>query len=395
MALVACANPPPAATPGSTALSCAPQAAACAPCVCDRPADKPDPPAPKPAWVPALWPDLPNWSNDRHEEAWRAFLGSCGVLKRQALWHTVCAEAEAASPSTAKAFFERHLVPWRMTGSTSSMVTGYYEPLLSGSRSRRGPHQYAVYSAPPDLLTIDLGDVRPDLKGQRLRGRLEGNRVVPYYDRAAIESGKAAVTGREILYVDDAVELFFLQIQGSGRVRLENGDMVRLNYADQNGHPFRGIGRILVERDELKLEQASMQGIKAWAQANPAKLQELLNNNPSYVFFREIKLDGDAGPPGALGVPLVAGRSIAVDPAFVPLGTPVWLVTTFPNTSRPLERLVLAQDTGGAIRGPQRADFFWGFGDDAGREAGRMRQSGELWLLWPVGQQPPGSVTAR
>jgi membrane-bound lytic murein transglycosylase A len=345
--------------------------------------------------VPAGWADLPNWNNDRHDEAWRAFLGSCGALKRQATWRGVCTAAESANPSAAKAFFERHLAPWRMTGSSSSMVTGYYEPLLTGSRSRRGPNQHPVFAAPPDLLTIDLGDLRPDLKGQRLRGRLEGNRVVPYYDRAAIEAGKAAVTGREILYVDDAVELFFLQIQGSGRVRLDTGETVRLNYADQNGHPFRGVGRILVERGELRLEQASMQGIKAWAQANPAKLPELLNNNPSYVFFREIRLDGDAGPPGALGVPLVAGRSIAADPAFVPLGAPVWLVTTYPNSARPLERLVMAQDTGGAIRGPQRADFFWGFGDEAGREAGRMRQSGELWLLWPAGQQPPVGVPTR
>ena len=268
------------------------------------------------------------------------------------------------------------------------MVTGYYEPLLNGSRTRRGVYQHAVYAAPPDLLTIDLGDLRPDLKGQRLRGRVEGSRVVPYHDRAGIESGRAPVAGREILYVDDVIELFFLQIQGSGRVRLDNGEMVRLNYADQNGHPYRGIGRILVDRGELKFEQASMQGIKGWAQANQPKLTELLNNNPSYVFFREIKLDGEAGPPGALGVPLFAGRSIAVDPAFVPLGAPIWLVTTWPNTTRPLERLMLAQDTGGAIRGPQRADFFWGFGDDAGREAGRMRQSGELWLLWPNGFEP-------
>lgn len=274
------------------------------------------------------------------------------------------------------------------------MVTGYYEPLLSGSRSRRGRNLYPVYAAPPDLLTIDLGDVRPDLKGQRLRGRIDGNRVVPYFDRAAIESGKAPMAGREILYVDDPIELFFLQIQGSGRVRLENGETVRLNYADQNGHAYRSIGRTLIDRGDLKLEQASMQGIKAWAQANPAKLTDLLHSNPSYVFFREIKLDGDAGPPGALGVPLIAGRSIAIDPAFIPLGAPVWLATTYPNTSRPLERLMLAQDTGGAIRGPQRADFFWGFGDEAGREAGRMRQSGELWLLWPNGQVPPGAAPA-
>ena len=269
------------------------------------------------------------------------------------------------------------------------MVTGYYEPLLTGSRTRKGAFRHAVYGAPPDLLTIDLGDVRPDLKGQRLRGRIDGNRVVPYFSRADIESGRGAMAGRELLYVDDAIDLFFLQIQGSGRVKLDTGETVRLNYADQNGHAYRSIGRTLIDRGELRLDQASMQGIKAWALANPAKLNELLNTNPSYVFFREIKLDGEAGPPGALGVPLTAGRSIAIDPAFVPLGAPVWLVTTFPNTSRPLERLMLAQDTGGAIRGPQRADFFWGFGDEAGREAGRMRQSGELWLLWPNGAELP------
>ena len=403
LTLTACAAPPPASTTSgmapppqsstgarTSAPACAP-AAACAPCACEPETSKPPSatPAPKPAWSRAAWPDLPNWSIDRHEEAWRAFLGSCGALKRQALWRDLCADAESASAATAKTFFERRFTPWRMTGSTTSMVTGYYEPLLNGSRTRRGAFQHAVYAAPPDLLTIDLGDLRPDLKGQRLRGRIEGNRVIPYYDRAGIESGRAPVTGREILYVDDAIDLFFLQIQGSGRVRLDNGETVRLNYADQNGHTYRSIGRILVDRGDLKLEQASMQGIKTWAQANPAKLSDLLNQNPSYVFFREIKLDGEAGPPGALGVPLVAGRSIAIDPAFVPLGAPVWLVTTWPNSTRSLERLMLAQDTGGAIRGPQRADFFWGFGDDAGREAGRMRQSGEMWLLWPNGAEPP------
>ena len=395
MALAACAQQPINPLPAGTAQSCVAAATACAPCVCDRPSGKPEPPAAAPAWVRVEWSDVPNWRNDVHEEAWRAFLGSCSVLKRQAAWRAVCTDAETVSPAGAREFFEQRLSAWRMSGSTSSMVTGYYEPLLSGSRQRAGRFQHAVYAAPPDLLTIDLGDLRPDLKGQRLRGRLDGNRVVPYFDRAAIQSGRAALTGREIVYVDDEVELFFLQIQGSGRVRLDSGEMLRLNYADQNGHPFRGIGRILVERGELKLEQASMQGIKAWAQANPAKLTELLNQNPSYVFFREIRLDGDAGPPGALGIPLVAGRSIAVDPAFVPLGAPVWLVTTYPNTTRPLERLVMAQDTGGAIRGPQRADFFWGFGDEAGREAGRMRQTGELWLLWPANQQLPGGIPLK
>jgi membrane-bound lytic murein transglycosylase A len=171
---------------------------------------------------------------------------------------------------------------------------------------------------------------------------------------------------------------------------LADGRIVRLNYADQNGHPYRSIGRLLIERGELKLEQASMQGIKAWARANPARVTELLNSNPSYVFFREIAADPAEGPPGALGVPLTPGRSLAVDPAFVPLGAPVWLATTYPLSNRPLERLMLAQDVGGAIRGANRGDYFWGFGDDAGREAGRMRQAGEIFLLWPLeAGEPP------
>jgi membrane-bound lytic murein transglycosylase A len=171
---------------------------------------------------------------------------------------------------------------------------------------------------------------------------------------------------------------------------------VRLNYADQNGHPYRSVGRLLVDRGELRLEQASMQGIKNWARANPGKLAELLNANPSYVFFRETGTSTGAGaelpgPLGAQGLALTPGRSLAVDTTFYHLGSPVWLATTWPNTERPLQRLMLAQDTGGAIRGANRGDFFWGFGDEAGREAGRMRQSGEIWLLWPTaaGEPPP------
>lgn len=162
---------------------------------------------------------------------------------------------------------------------------------------------------------------------------------------------------------------------------------MRVGYADQNGHPYRSLGRHLVDRGELSLEQASMQGIKAWALANPAKLQDALNANPSYVFFRELPADGD--PIGALGAPLSAGYSIAIDPRFIPLGAPVYLATTFPLSTRALERLVAAQDTGGAIRGAVRADFFWGSGEEAGTLAGRMRQTGKLWLLWPKGQKVP------
>ena len=220
-----------------------------------------------------------------------------------------------------------------------------------------------------------------------MRGRLEGNKVVPYWSRAEIVARGDKLPGKTLLYVDDAVELFFLQVQGSGRVRLADGSLVRVNYADQNGHPYQSIGRVLVERGELKLEEASMQGIQAWARNNPARLDALLNTNPSYVFFREMP-SSEGGPVGALGVPLTAERSIAVDPRSVPLGAPVFLATTRPNTSQPLNRLVMAQDTGGAIKGAVRADFFWGFGKEAGEQAGRMKQAGRMWVLLPAELAP-------
>jgi membrane-bound lytic murein transglycosylase A len=288
---------------------------------------------------------------------------------------------------TARRFFEANLTPYQVInadGSEDGLITGYYEPLLQGSRKPGARYRFPVFGVPDDLLVIDLTEVYPDLKGMRLRGRIEGRRVVPYFDRAQIEQGRAAIAGKEIAWVDDPVELFFLQIQGSGRIALDSGDTIRVGYAEQNGHPYRSIGRILAERGDLPLEKTSMQGIKEWARANPGRLTELLNQNGSYVFFRE--LPGDtAGPPGALGLPLTPRRSVAVDPRFVPLGAPVYIATTWPLSSRPLNQLMMAQDTGGAIRGGVRADFFWGFGDDAAREAGRMKQPLRMWVLLPNG----------
>jgi membrane-bound lytic murein transglycosylase A len=348
---------------------------------------------------PARWSDLPGWSDDDVSAAWPAFLHSCRVLMGKpqgALWRPACDEAkglDGRDAATLRRFFESRFEPYLMTnpdGTTSGMVTGYYEPLLRGSRSRNKTYGQPVLGVPADLLTIELGDVLPDLKNMRLRGRLQGNKVVPYFSRAEIVDHETKYADRVLLWVDDAVELFFLQIQGSGRVKLPDGGMVRIGYADQNGHPYQSVGRLLVERGELKLEQASMQGIQAWARANPEKLNELLNANPSYVFFRELSTKGseNEGPPGALGVPLSAERSIAIDPRHVPLGAPVFLSTTQPNSSTPLQRLMLAQDTGGAIRGVVRADFFWGFGAEAGNQAGRMKQSGQMWVLLPPGIAP-------
>ena len=291
----------------------------------------------------------------------------------------------------ARSFFEQHFTPYHVASAESGdegLITGYYEPLLRGNRKPVGRYRYPLYGVPDDLVAVDLGELYPELRNMRLRGRLEGRRLVPYPARAEIESAHAPLRGKEIAWVDDPIDLFFLHIQGSGRVQLDSGETIRVGYADQNGHPYRSIGRLLVERGELALEQASMQSIKAWGRANPDRLGELLNSNASYVFFRELPATAN-GPPGSLGVPLTARRSIAVDQRFVPLGAPVFIATTWPNTSRPLNRLMLAQDTGGAIRGAVRADFFWGYGEAAGREAGRMKQRLRMWVLLPLGLAPP------
>ena len=323
-------------------------------------------------------------------QSWPAMMASCDALRKRPEWEEVCRVALTINPAddrSVRSFYETQFIPHQLRnldGSLQGTVTGYYEPLLKGSRTRGGPYQTALYRAPEDLLTVDLGTLYPELRTMRLRGRLAGNKVVPYPSRAELMQ-QNLLAGKELLWVDDPVEAFFLQVQGSGRVQLhDTRETVRVAYADQNGHPYRSIGRYLVERGELTLEQASMQGIKAWVASNPARQQELLNANPSFVFFREEKiLDPAKGPKGSLGVPLTAQRSIAVDPQFVTLGAPVFIATTQPNSASLLRRLMLAQDTGGAIRNPVRADFFWGYGAEAGELAGRMKQPAQMWVLLP------------
>lgn len=343
----------------------------------------------------ARWEDVKGWGADNLAEAHGALLESCGALAKQPAWREACEAARAlpAENAALRAFFETRFRPWRVVNpdeSTEGLVTGYYEPLLRGSRERSKSFSHAIYGVPDDLLVVDLGELYPELKNFRLRGRLDGRRVVPYWPRAELTPQAPALAGKALLWVADPIELFFLQVQGSGRVELPDGRRVRVGYADQNGHPYQSIGRWLVEQGELKLEDASMQGIQAWARANPKRLHELLNVNPSFVFFRELP-DNGGGPPGALGVPLTPGRSIAVDPRTVPLGAPVFLATTQPASGQPMQRLVLAQDTGGAIKGAVRADFFWGFGAEAGAQAGRMRQKGEMWVLLPSALVPENS----
>lgn len=345
------------------------------------------------ALQPSDWSALTGWADDDIVPAWDAFLKSCGVLKNQLLWRETCLQADAMRGENVAAlrqFFESRFIPHQVLnpdGSGDGLITGYYEPLLRGSRTRSGKYRYPLYTTPDELLIIDLSTVYPELKNMRLRGRLQGRKVVPYYSRGEIESNPARLQGKELFWVDDAVDLFFLQVQGSGRVKLENGETVRVGYAEQNGHPYKSIGRLLVERGELSVVEASMQGIRAWGERNPTKLGALLRENASFVFFRELP-SALPGPLGSLGVPLTAGRSLAVDTRVIPQGAPVFLATTWPATDRQLSRLMVAQDTGGAIKGSVRADFFWGFGAEAGDQAGKMRQQGKLWVLMPTDYVP-------
>jgi membrane-bound lytic murein transglycosylase A len=339
------------------------------------------------------WAALPDWNSDNLAEALPAFLLSCNALKNAAEWVSACtaaAQVRKSDPMAARQFFESAFVPWLVRnadGASEGLVTGYYEPLLHGSRVFGRNYRFPVYGVPPDLVVVDLAESNPDLKGIRLRGRMQDKKIVPYFTRADIERGLAPLRGREILWVDDPIDLFFLHVQGSGRVRLPGGETVRIGFAEHNGHPYKSIGKILVERGELAADKASMQGIRQWAAKNPAKLAPLMQQNPAFVFFRELPASS-FGPIGAQGVPLTPGRSIAVDAMTTPLGAPVFLSTTVPLSARPLNRLVIAQDTGTAIKGAVRADYFWGFGDEAGQSAGRMRQSGRMWILYPRGLQP-------
>ena len=346
--------------------------------------------APGPVLRPVAFSSLPGWDRDELRDAWPAFLASCDVMTKRAEWREPCSIARTVDSGNTRAirtFFEAFFTPRQVfnpDGTDNGLVTGYYEPLLNGARKRGGPYQTPLHRVPDDLLTVDLGGIYPELKNMRLRGRLAGNKVVPYPARAELaQSG--ALAGSELIWVDNPIDAFFLQVQGSGRVQIaDTRETVRVAYADQNGHPYRSIGRYLVDKGELTMDQASAQGIKAWLAANPKRQQELLNANPGYVFFKEEKLvDPRKGPKGALGVPLTPQRSVAVDPNYIPLGAPVFLSTTQPGSNLPLQRMMVAQDTGGAIKNAVRADYFWGFGAEAGEKAGRMKQRGMLWVLLP------------
>lgn len=341
-----------------------------------------------PVLNPVAWQDVPGWRNDDPRLALDAFLNSCTALRWRAEWQSSCQQAaglEHAGEEEVRQFFERNFAPNQVRqadGTEEGLMTGYYVPDLRGSRYASSEYPYPIYRRPDDLLTIDLSDVYPDLGDYRLRGRLDGHRVIPYWDRGGIDGFERPLAGQELFWVADSVELFFLHIQGSGRILLDNGESVMINYADQNGHPYRSIGKYLLDQGIMEPHEMSMQNIRKWAKNNPQEVDGLLNQNPSYVFFRELD-NGFKSPPGSLGVPLVPGRSLAVDRRYIPLGAPVFVATSWPNSDQPLQRLMVAQDTGGAIKGRIRGDFFWGMGDEAGAKAGSMKQTAKFWVLLP------------
>ena len=321
--------------------------------------------------TPVAWRQVPGWQDDSLIGAAAALRQNCVRLASQPTWRRACAAAlmlDDLDVASARSFFETYFTPFQFSntdGTLDGLVTGYYEPLLRGSRVRHGVYQTALYRWPS---AYRPGSAMP------ARAQLE-------------RSG--ALNGNELVWVDDPIEAFFLQVQGSGRIVMEDGSVMRVGFGGTNNQPYKSIGRWLLDRGELTPSQATMQGIKAWARANPTRVDGLLDTNPRFVFFREMPSSepaaggGADGPIGALGVPLTPERSIAVDPAAIPLGTPVFLQTTRPMTNAPMNRLVFAQDTGSAIKGGVRADYFWGLGDEAGDLAGKMKQGGRMWLLLP------------
>ena len=329
-----------------------------------------------------------NLKQDEASQAWPAWLHGCEKLIKKNDWKIACEKAKnLSSPSNMEVINYLHTYfnlykAKNEDGSSKGLITGYYQPLLKGSRAKTKKYKIPLYSPPLDLITVELSEIYPELKYKRLRGRVEGNKLIPYLTRKEISKKDYPLQGNELLWVENSVESFFLEIQGSGVIKFEDGSTTQVGYADQNGHPYRSLGLALIRQGELKRHKVSMQSIKAWAKKNKRKLQKFLNANPSTVFFRELPR-GLPGPIGALGVPISSERSVAIDRKFIPLGAPIFLTTTEPNSNVSLNKLMIAQDTGGAINGGVRADFYWGQGKNAGSRAGSMKQSGEIWVMLP------------
>jgi membrane-bound lytic murein transglycosylase A len=363
--------------------------------------------------VPAAFAELEGWAEDDHNAAFAAFLKSCRAIlagtraAREArplfgAFFEVCRKAVAAKPQRpgeARAFFEQNFRPLRISplGETDGFITGYYEPIVEGTREPTEEFTFPLYRKPPSLLpggrmlAVNFSSQQRKGKNRRAVKR----RLVPFYDRAAIENGALAGRNLEICWLKDPIDAFFAHIQGSVRVKLDDGELLRLNYFAQNGHPYVAVGKFLIERNIIPRDEMSMDRIRQWMEANPEEGRQLRLKNKSYVFFRETNLAPDEEPTGAQGVSLTPGRSIAVDRNLHVYGTPFFVSAELPieteQPTTPFRRLMIAQDTGGAIIGPARADIYFGAGEETGSIAGRLRHSGRFVMLVPNAVDPSGA----
>lgn len=353
--------------------------------------------------------ELPGWEQDQQQEALLALQKSCNVFAKRdpnaivnpaelgganVAWQNACADILnfKGDAAQARVVLEKNFNAYRVDTPNGDvgLFTGYYETMLKGSRVKTARYNVPLYKRPADLVMVDLGQFREHLKGERIAGRVLDGNLKPYDDRAAIENGALNNKKLELVYVDDADAAFFLHIQGSGRVHFEDGTEMRIGYDGQNGHVYKAIGKELIARGALTPETTNLETIRAWLKAHPSEAVTLRQMNPSFIFFKELT---DEGPLGAQGIALTPERSLAVDPRFVPYGAPIWLDIphpTQPNAS--IRRLTVAQDTGGAIRGPVRGDFFWGAGNGAEQNAGMMKSRGRMWILLPKGLQNGGNA---
>lgn len=357
--------------------------------------------------APSSFSALEGWSNDDLTGFMEAYRKSCARILKKAPadkfandpafgtfgpWQENCrkgVQIAAANGPAVRSFIEQNFKAVQVSGEgdISGLFTGYYEATLQGSRTRHGAYQHPLLARPSDLVMVDLGEFRPELKGQRIAGRVSDGKLKPFEDRASIVSGKLA-GAKPLVWLDDARDAFFVQVQGSGIVHLDDGSIMRVGYAGQNGHVYYAIGRELVKRGIYTKDEVSMDSIRSWLANNPDKADELMNSNKSYVFFTEMQDDGTgAGPQGGEGVKLTPLRSLAIDRSIIPYGVPVYLSADYTDhQGKKLNRLLVTQDTGGAIIGPVRGDVFWGAGQAAESKAGPMKAQGKYWFLMPKGQ---------
>lgn len=345
----------------------------------------------------ARFGDLPGWRQSNAKAALAAFRLSCGALAKKAAsdgmggsgyagtvgdWVEACNQLSSAP--NARQFFERNFTPFAVAATGKGLFTGYYEPELRASRTRHDAYQIPVFGLPSDLVSVDLGKFRDEWKGEQIAGRIEGHKLMPYATRAEIDA-RGLSNAPVLFYADDPIAVFFLHIQGSGRVVFDDGSRARVGYAGKNGRAYTAIGRTLIERGALTKDSVSMPAIRAWLKAHPKDARTVMRTNQSYTFFMLLPAgDASQGSKGTQGVPLTAGASLAVDNRIHPLGVPLFLVTALPGkTPKPFHQLLIAQDTGGAIRGAVRGDIYWGTGAEAERRAGAMKSEGTLFVLLP------------